>query len=409
MWRSHPLAVAMPMDKSRITGFGSDGSSSKTWTCPAGHMLQPWKAIAGACDGCKAKVYRCDNVMDCRQCNWYLCEACHPQEKEHQDWFWGSISYLAEAVSEEMSELKDAVSHEVTDFTSDLREMTDEFETYVADLSPFAACAAPKVDKDDVDLSGVHSRKRRGCGKDSDKDAEESMIASGHEGDDDGDLVLRRSAPSSSSTSKELKASNKSKSADKTAAQEEAAAGATETPQQEDATSKPTKPAAPPEDLMDFGQHDLLDLDLEPTPVMPVTAVAPASPAAAAAAPAPAIAAAPENTCDLGDLFSMPSSLPVLQQVAASPAGFVDASPTKSPIADDLLDLGSDLSTAATSSPVAPVAAPFALAALAPAETAALPTQQLLDFDDVLPTKTEHNQLLSMAPPPPPSSSLLTA
>lgn len=59
---------------------GAPGPQRKcrVWQCPAGHRLQPWVATAGRCDGCNQKVHDGESVMDCRSCNWYLCGDCHP-------------------------------------------------------------------------------------------------------------------------------------------------------------------------------------------------------------------------------------------------------------------------------------------------------------------------------------------
>jgi len=46
--------------------------------CPSGHALHSAAAIAGGCNGCKKSVKQGDMVMDCRQCNWYLCLKCQP-------------------------------------------------------------------------------------------------------------------------------------------------------------------------------------------------------------------------------------------------------------------------------------------------------------------------------------------
>jgi len=48
--------------------------------CPEGHMLQPWDAQPGSCDGCGRRIEDGETVMDCRCCNWYLCEACHSRD-----------------------------------------------------------------------------------------------------------------------------------------------------------------------------------------------------------------------------------------------------------------------------------------------------------------------------------------
>jgi hypothetical protein len=67
---------------------------AKINTCPAGHLLQPWNAQAGGCDGCHKLVKNGEQVMDCRQCNWYLCEDCHPPDGTQPTTFWGTISSL---------------------------------------------------------------------------------------------------------------------------------------------------------------------------------------------------------------------------------------------------------------------------------------------------------------------------
>merc|ERR1719221_1614501 len=64
--------------------------------------------------------------MECKTCNWYLCEHCHPQEKEPRSWLWSSVSFLAEKASQELQ---------------DLQEVAENAET----MGPLAACAAPPV------------------------------------------------------------------------------------------------------------------------------------------------------------------------------------------------------------------------------------------------------------------------
>jgi len=46
-------------------------------TCPLGHVLQPWTTKGGACDGCGRETWRGEQVLDCRECDWYLCQSCH--------------------------------------------------------------------------------------------------------------------------------------------------------------------------------------------------------------------------------------------------------------------------------------------------------------------------------------------
>jgi len=102
-----------------MEGSGSDGSKPKVWHCPAGHSLEPWESTAGSCDGCNRRVAAGEYVMVCRQCNWYLCERCHPQERHKKGW----LSTMADKAAQEFTDLKD---------------LADEVETH----GPLAACAA---------------------------------------------------------------------------------------------------------------------------------------------------------------------------------------------------------------------------------------------------------------------------
>ncbi|CAE8594569.1 unnamed protein product [Polarella glacialis] len=105
----------MPLDKSRIQGFGSDGpgqseassasasAPSVSRKCPAGHALQIWTARPGWCDGCGNKIRGGDAVMDCRTCNYYLCKACCPLDEAAADGetpsFWGAIASLTDSMT----------------------------------------------------------------------------------------------------------------------------------------------------------------------------------------------------------------------------------------------------------------------------------------------------------------------
>mmetsp|Transcript_3778 Transcript_3778/g.8778 ORF Transcript_3778/g.8778 Transcript_3778/m.8778 type:complete len:490 (-) Transcript_3778:233-1702(-) len=96
----------MPLDKARIQGFGSDGPApEKPPQCPEGHELQLWAARSGKCDGCSKKVQTGEQVMDCRRCNWYLCNQCCPQNKAQDSTLWGAISSLPFYVLDDMSEM----------------------------------------------------------------------------------------------------------------------------------------------------------------------------------------------------------------------------------------------------------------------------------------------------------------
>jgi hypothetical protein len=57
----------------------SNPAGSPESCCPQGHKLALYTTKAGgACDGCGAAVAQAQ-VMDCRECNWYLCAECTPQ------------------------------------------------------------------------------------------------------------------------------------------------------------------------------------------------------------------------------------------------------------------------------------------------------------------------------------------
>jgi len=293
----------MPIEKSRITGFGSSGGE-KIWHCPEGHLLQPWKATPGICDGCQAKIHKGDCVMDCRECNYYLCEACHPQEKDDGDWLWGSLSYFAEATAQEFTEI-------TTEFT----EMAGDLETLVADMSPFAMCAAPQIDKSDTDFSIPNKKGKKPLGAKNRVCEEEEAAA-----ERDRDLRDREQI-NNYSTADLLKKPVRGKGDDAAAkrGQQAPRAKAQEVePQakkaQEQAVEEPAPPlpSKPVEDLMDLGQHDLLDLDFEPAPAVKAPAVA--APAVHAPA-AHSVGALPDLLFDLGDAEP---ALPVVAKPVAA-------------------------------------------------------------------------------------------
>mmetsp|Transcript_85328 Transcript_85328/g.268960 ORF Transcript_85328/g.268960 Transcript_85328/m.268960 type:complete len:411 (-) Transcript_85328:10-1242(-) len=96
----------MPLDKARIQGIGSDGPAPpKPPECPGGHELQLWAARSGKCDGCHKKVQTGELVMDCRRCNWYLCNICCPQNKSQESSVWGALSSLPFYVLDDMAEM----------------------------------------------------------------------------------------------------------------------------------------------------------------------------------------------------------------------------------------------------------------------------------------------------------------
>lgn len=137
----------MPLDKSRIQGFGHDGGKSaekeswfgqesKEWKCPKGHVLTPWCAKPGWCDGCGSKINTGDPVMDCRQCNYYLCRTCAPEEAESSS-LWGSIPSFADmgahpAVSSALDNVALSIGDVLDAATQDLSEMAGDLKSFVA-------------------------------------------------------------------------------------------------------------------------------------------------------------------------------------------------------------------------------------------------------------------------------------
>jgi len=70
-----PRLPRAPLQVSKI-GASSSPAFEAIEQCPAGHTLVDYIARPGACDGCKGSVQPGQHVMDCRPCNWYLCDSC---------------------------------------------------------------------------------------------------------------------------------------------------------------------------------------------------------------------------------------------------------------------------------------------------------------------------------------------
>jgi len=127
----------MPVDKSRIQGFGSDGSvttgSSLINECPQGHPLRRWTARQGWCDKCSQKVKSGEQVMDCRICNWYLCPACRPLGDEDSS-IWGTLSSMADQVAgpgaldsfaAQVNDVFEAATEEINEMGSDIKSFVN--------------------------------------------------------------------------------------------------------------------------------------------------------------------------------------------------------------------------------------------------------------------------------------------
>jgi len=88
-------AAALPCNKT---------STKQVTHCPAAHLLRPWEAQAGVCDGCSRKVMKGEHVMDCRQCDWYLCRTCRPPMPE-DDSIWNTVTGIMDALAQDASDL----------------------------------------------------------------------------------------------------------------------------------------------------------------------------------------------------------------------------------------------------------------------------------------------------------------
>jgi len=94
------------------TSAGSDSAKSVKellrncpGRCPSGHMLFSVLAKHGNCDGCGKMVLRGEYVMNCDECNWYLCDMCLPQERNFSSPLWGVLSYVVDSATQEITDL----------------------------------------------------------------------------------------------------------------------------------------------------------------------------------------------------------------------------------------------------------------------------------------------------------------
>mmetsp|Transcript_121118 Transcript_121118/g.353936 ORF Transcript_121118/g.353936 Transcript_121118/m.353936 type:complete len:205 (-) Transcript_121118:233-847(-) len=78
---------------------------AKITDCPQGHQLQAWIARSGMCDGCGRQVFSGEKVMDCRQCNWYLCDDCAPQHLADYNW-WTAVSSIFNGLTVQCTEVQ---------------------------------------------------------------------------------------------------------------------------------------------------------------------------------------------------------------------------------------------------------------------------------------------------------------
>eukprot|EP00434_Breviolum_minutum_P008250 symbB.v1.2.007279.t1/scaffold438.1/size205425/7 len=133
-------------------GFGGGPPTEESWwssggpapkvyikRCPQGHELQPWAAKPGWCDGCGAKIKSGEAVMDCRECNYYLCKYCcpPPEAPDEAPSFWGAMATLTDmgsgpAVSSALDNVALSLGDVIDAATQDMAEMASDFKTFVA-------------------------------------------------------------------------------------------------------------------------------------------------------------------------------------------------------------------------------------------------------------------------------------
>jgi len=82
---------------------------AKVTECPAGHPLKRLNIgfVPGTCDGCKTRMKVKEWVMDCRQCNWYLCQWCSPQDERQREPE-KILTRLSNKAAEELADIRDA-------------------------------------------------------------------------------------------------------------------------------------------------------------------------------------------------------------------------------------------------------------------------------------------------------------
>lgn len=294
-------------------------------------MLQPSKAKSGKCGGCKTGVKKGSCVMDCKDCNWHLCQDCHPQESQEleEDWFWGGLSYIVAEAQREITEISEEISG-----------MTGDFETFVSDVFVQGGCTVidgKQLQKDEIsfgdttvapmnaDRSIQPGKKVKGK-KLSKLPTEKLPTKEASDADDIAKAVPTPVVAPLSATGACGSAENAAEQAD---------------------PPRPQQAKQPPADLLDLGQSDLLDMELEPQrqvpmraapPQVPLTFQQPAVPAEAARGLA-AAAAAGDDMLDLD--FGVPAAAasvgnagPVTDVMSDLEFGdFTAAAPAASPLA----------------------------------------------------------------------------
>lgn len=127
------------------SSISSDGEDRKVPKCPEGHTLRRTNIgyVPGTCNGCGRRMLHKELVMDCRDCNYYLCQDCCPQEQQPEQasqapWRFLSLTCMKEKAEEEIQQLK---------------------EIRAGCRSPFAMCAGQsKLEAEEISVSAQEVR-----------------------------------------------------------------------------------------------------------------------------------------------------------------------------------------------------------------------------------------------------------
>lgn len=128
-------------------------------TCPSSHSLVQYTAIGGSCDVCNRIVFVGQQVMDCRECNWYMCERCArtngftlTQQQQNQSLYNLMNQLFPQTTATAQTEL----------YTFDVPLNGQGFDEFVAQLTQSLNQIAP-TGQEDVAISPTPEQIVRAC------------------------------------------------------------------------------------------------------------------------------------------------------------------------------------------------------------------------------------------------------
>lgn len=124
----------------------STGTRACVTECPEGHALQPWVAPAGTCNGCGKKFPKGEQVMDCRRCDWLLCEMCCPRSSAKWS-IWGSLSQLPFYAAETIDAAFDSVEAAFDSVDAAIDEFTERHAATIDRITDGHTAAIEAIDK----------------------------------------------------------------------------------------------------------------------------------------------------------------------------------------------------------------------------------------------------------------------